>query len=35
MQAVQIGQELGAGKLDLLQVVTYLGKPNNDNDNDN
>jgi subtilisin family serine protease len=31
MQAVKIGQELGAGELDLLQAVTYLDKRGKDN----
>jgi subtilisin family serine protease len=31
LQAVTIGQELGAGELDLLQAVTYLSKRGQDN----
>jgi subtilisin family serine protease len=31
MQAVKIGQELGAGELNLLQAVTYLDKRGKDN----
>jgi subtilisin family serine protease len=31
MQAVRIGQELGAGQLNLLQAVTYLNKRGQDN----